>query len=56
MDAIFQWIVDLNRNDHVSFGLLTVASMSGIGVLIAFVAEMVFAALGIRSDRIDIQH
>lgn len=56
MDAIFDWIVELNKNNHVGFGLLTVATMAGIGAVMAAVAEVVFTGLGIRSDRIEIQH
>jgi hypothetical protein len=56
VEAIFNWLVELNQNNHVAFGVLTVACMAGIGGLIAVVAEAFFAALGIRSDKIEIQH
>ncbi len=56
MDAIINWIVELNKNNHVGFGILTVATMAGIGGFIAVVAELVFNALGIRTDKIEIQH
>ncbi len=56
MESLFNWIVELNRNHHVAFGFLTVACMAGIGGLIAVIAEGFFRALGIRSDKIEIQH
>lgn len=56
MKALFDWLVELNRTNHVAFGILTVASMAGLGGLIAVLAELVFTALGIRSDKIEIQH
>ncbi len=56
MDAIANWIVELNGSNHVGFGLLTVGTMAGIGVAIAAIAEVVFTALGIRADKIEIHH
>ncbi len=56
MDAIIKWVVELNQTNHVGFGILTVAVMAGMGGAIALIAEGVFAALGIRSDKIEIQH
>ncbi len=56
MDSIINWVVELNRTNHVGFGLFTVGTMAGIGIFIAALAELVFAALGIRSDKIEIQH
>ncbi len=56
MQSMFNWIVELNQNHHVAFGFLTVACMAGIGGLIALITELFFNALGIRSDKIEIQH
>lgn len=50
------WVVQLNQNNHVGFGLLTVATMAGLGLLIATVAELFFKALGIKNDKIEIHH
>lgn len=56
MDAFVRWMVELNRSNHVGFGVLTVACMAGIGGVMAVLADLVFTALGIRSDKIEIQH
>ncbi len=56
MQAIIQWVVELNQANHVGFGILTVATMAGLGGLIAVVAEAFFKGLGIRSDKIEIRH
>lgn len=56
MEAFVDWMVELNRSNHVGFGILTVALMAGIGGVIAVLADLVFTALGIRSDKIEIQH
>jgi hypothetical protein len=56
LDAIINWVVELNKSNHAAFGILTVATMAGIGGVIAVLAELVFGALGIRSDKIEIQH
>lgn len=56
MSAIVDWIVELNRSNHAGFGFLTVATMAAIGGIMAVLADLVFTALGIRSDKIEIQH
>ena len=56
MEAIFKWIVELNQTNHLAFGLLTVGCMAVIGGVMAVIAEVFFSALGIRSDKIEIQH
>lgn len=56
MDTFINWIVELNRTNHAGFGVLTVVTMAGIGGVIAVLADLVFTALGIRSDKIEIQH
>lgn len=56
MEGILSWVVELNKTNHVGFGLLTVATMAGIGIFIAIIAELFFKALGIKSDKIEIQH
>ncbi len=50
------WVVELNKNNHVGFGILTVVTMAGIGGIIAVLADLFFTALGIRTDKIEIQH
>ncbi|HEY5998189.1 MAG TPA: hypothetical protein VI078_02690 [bacterium] len=56
MEGVMNWVVQLNQNNHVGFGLLTVATMAGLGLLIATVAELFFKALGIKNDKIEIHH
>jgi hypothetical protein len=56
MDAINTWLVELNKTNHVMFGVVTVITMSGLGVLIAVVIELLFKALGIKGERIEIHH
>ena len=56
MESIMQWVVELNKTNHMGFGILTVATMAGIGIIIAVIAELFFKALGIKSDKIEIQH
>jgi hypothetical protein len=56
MDSINHWLVDLNKNSHVWFGVVTVVTMSGLGVLIAAFIEVLFKVLGIKGERIEIHH
>lgn len=56
MEGIMNWVVELNKNNHVGFGILTVVTMAGLGGLIAGVAELFFKALGIKNDKIEIHH
>jgi len=56
MEGINQWLVELNKNSHVWFGVVTVATMSGLGVLIAVVIELLFKLFGIKGERIEIHH
>ncbi len=56
MEGINQWLVDLNKNSHIWFGLVTVCTMSGLGILIAFVIEIFFKMAGIKGSRIEIHH
>jgi hypothetical protein len=48
MEGINQWLVELNKNSHVWFGAITVATMSGLGILIAIVIE-VFKIAGVKA-------
>jgi hypothetical protein len=56
MESINQWLVDLNKHSHVWFGIVTVITMSGMGVLIAIIIELLFKLLGIKGERIEIRH
>lgn len=50
MEGLMNWMVELNRNNHVGFGILTVVTMSGIGITIGVITELFFKAISIRSD------
>jgi len=56
MDVINAWLVDLNKSSHIWFGIVTVVTMSGMGVLIAASIEVIFKFLGIKGERIEIHH
>lgn len=56
MDAINQWLVDTNKNNHFLFAIVTVITMSGLGVIIAATIEVLFKVLGIEGKRIEIHH
>jgi hypothetical protein len=49
-------LVELNKTDHVMFGLITVAIMAGVGAMIGFSMELVFKGLGIKTNKIEIHH
>lgn len=56
MESINQWLVELNKNSHVWFAVLTVVTMSGIGLIIAVVTELLFKLFGVKGERIEIHH
>ncbi len=56
MENVNQWLVELNKNSHIWFGILTVFTMSGMGVLIAASIEVVFKLFGVKGERIEIHH
>jgi hypothetical protein len=55
MEHLMHWIVELNRHHHTGYGMLTVATMTGMGCVFASFIELLFVLLGIRyhtnSDR-----
>ena len=56
MGGLNQWLVEINKNNHVLFAVVTVITMSGMGVIIAATIEFLFKLLGIKGERIEIQH
>ncbi len=56
MESVNQFLVELNKNSHVYFGLVTVLTMSGLGILIAVVMEVFFKIAGIKGNRLEIHH
>ncbi|MCX8031132.1 MAG: hypothetical protein N3A59_06100 [Thermodesulfovibrionales bacterium] len=56
MDVLNAWLVDLNKNSPFWFGIVTVLTMSGVGVLIAVITELFFKLIGVKGERIEIHH
>lgn len=56
MEGINQWLVELNKNSPVWFGVVTVLTMSGIGLTIAVLTELLFKLFGVKGERIEIHH
>ena len=56
MEALDKWLVELNKDSHIWFGVVTVVTMSGLGILIAVTTELVFKLFGIKGERIESQH
>jgi hypothetical protein len=56
MESVNQWLIELNKNSHVWFGVTTVITMSGMGALIAAFIEVLFKFLGVKGERIEIHH
>lgn len=56
MENLNPWLVELNRNSHIWFGVVTVITMSGLGILIAATIEVLFKFLGVKGERIETHH
>ncbi len=56
MEGINQWLVELNKNSPIWFGVVTVLTMSGIGLTIAVLTELLFKLFGVKGERIEIHH
>jgi hypothetical protein len=56
MGELATWIAELNKHNHVMYGVVTVVTMSGMGILIAAVIEVLFKFLGVKGKRIEIHH
>jgi hypothetical protein len=56
MEGINQWLVELNKNSPVWFAIVTVLTMSGIGIIIAALTEIIFKFFGVKGERIEIHH
>lgn len=56
MEGIGAWLAELNKSSHIWFGIVTVITMSGLGVLIAATIEVLFKVLGVKGERIEIHH
>jgi len=56
MESLSQWLIELNKTSHIGFGMLTVITMSGIGLGIAVITEVLFKMFGVKGERIEIHH
>lgn len=56
MESINLWLMELNKNSHLWFGVVTVLTMSGIGIVIAAMTEIIFKVFGVKGERIEIHH
>ncbi|KJU87501.1 hypothetical protein MBAV_000315 [Candidatus Magnetobacterium bavaricum] len=56
MESIINWVVELNRSNHVGFAIVTVLMMAGLGAFIGAGIELFFKALGIKYNKIEIHH
>jgi hypothetical protein len=56
MKAFMDWLVELNTNHHAAFAVVTVAVMVCLGLVIGGLIELVFKALGIKYNKIEIKH
>ena len=56
MEGIDKWLVELNKNSHVWYGVVAVVTMSGLGILIATFIEVLFKIIGVKGERIESHH
>ncbi len=56
MEGINQWLVELNKNSPIWFGVVTVLTMAVCGVAIAVLAELLLKLFGVKGERIEIHH
>ncbi len=56
MEGINQWLIELNKNSPVWYGIVTVLTMAGIGIIIAVATEIIFKIFRVKGERIDIHH
>lgn len=54
MEDLMIWLTELNKNNHIGFGMLTVITMAGIGIFIAGITNLFFKAFGIKFKKIEI--
>jgi hypothetical protein len=56
MENLLAWVTELNKVDHTGFAILTVVTMSGIGLVIGSTIELIFKILGVKTNKIEIHH
>lgn len=56
MESINQWLVEINRNNPLLMGVVTVVTMAVLGAGIAYGVELLYKLLGIKGERIEIHH
>ncbi|MCX7012447.1 MAG: hypothetical protein NTW86_07785 [Candidatus Sumerlaeota bacterium] len=55
MESVMAWLTHLNSNHSLGYAILTVTTMSGLGLVVGGLIEFIFWALGIRYGKIDIE-
>jgi len=53
MEGINQWLVELNKNSPVWFGVVTVLTMAIVGVLMAAIAEVILKIFGVKGEVVE---
>lgn len=56
MEAISQWLAELNRNNHAAFAFVTVAATASVGVLIAVIMELLLKLVGMKANKTGQHH
>lgn len=51
MEAISQWLAELNRNNHAAFAFVTVVATASAGVLIAVIMELLINLVGMKANK-----
>jgi hypothetical protein len=51
MGAYFNFLVDLHKNDHLMYALVSLALMMGAGVILSSVSSLVLNLLGIKLEK-----
>jgi small neutral amino acid transporter SnatA (MarC family) len=51
-----EWTTHLNETNRLAFALVAVGVMAAVGIVIAFIAELVFKVLGIKTEKMGHHH
>lgn len=56
MTDLMNWINGLCKNNPLGYAVFVVVVMAVIGSLIGLIMELFFKIIGVKSDKIEIQH
>lgn len=56
VEQFIEWTTCLNETNSLAFALVTVGTMSVVGIGIAFAMELVFKIIGIKIEKIEHHH